>query len=77
MLRRRVTATESTSRLTARARASTLRRRIALASAALLLLSWNAVAVLGAKGGGKALSGLNNPSGGSIDAAAPVVTRQS
>jgi hypothetical protein len=61
----------------AAARVSTLRRRIALASAALLLLSWNAIAVLGAKGGEKALSGVNNPRGGSIDVVAPVVTRQS
>jgi hypothetical protein len=54
-----------------------LRRRVALGAAALLLVSWNAVDVLGAKGGTKALSGVSNPQGGSIDAVAPVVTRQS
>ena len=58
-------------------RSSTLRRRIAVGSVALLLLSWNAVSTLGAKGGPKALGGAGNPSGDSIDGIAPVVTHQS
>jgi hypothetical protein len=56
-----------------------LRRRIVVASAALLLLCWNAIAVLGTKGGAGALASptVGNSNGGSIDITAPVTTRQS
>ena len=57
-------------------RARLMRRRIALGSAGLLLLSWNAVAVLGDNGGSKAGS-LGSGNGGSIDSTAPVTTQQS
>jgi hypothetical protein len=77
MFRRRAHTTERTARADATARVAAVRRRVALVAAALLLVSWNAIEVLGAKGGAQALSGVSNPQGGSIDAVAPVVTRQS
>jgi hypothetical protein len=45
----------------------------------LLLVCWNAVAVLGTKGGTSALASptVGNSKGGSIDVTAPVTTRQS
>jgi hypothetical protein len=56
-----------------------MRRRIAVGSAALLLVCWNAIAVLGTKGGAGALASptVGNSNGGSIDVTAPMTTRQS
>jgi hypothetical protein len=60
-------------------RTARLRRRIAVASVALVLVSWNAVDVLGTRGGATvvASSSLGGPGGGSVDVVAPVVSRQS
>lgn len=43
----------------------------------MLLISWNAVVVLGTDGGLSASQAVGGGNGGSIDITAPVVTRQS
>lgn len=60
-------------------RARALRRRIAIATVALLLISWNAVDVWGAKsGGGPRTTNLaGSGSNGSVDVVAPVTSQQS
>lgn len=56
-----------------------MRRRIAVGSVGLLLVSWNLVAVLGTDGGATALSSpsVGNGTGASIDGIAPVTSQQS